>query len=231
MSELPKILNEDATPGTLADEEISDLWHSLTPQQQSWLQEYLTNGLNASQAAWDSEYQVTTDESARATGYRNKNHPKIRRLIEHACRRHMSENEALQRLSSFGRVSFADFVSFDDDGMPTIDLQKARERGVLHHVKSIKRDTRQVGEHKEETYIKDLKLRDPVKPNIEILKALGAYDDEEDESAANVTFNAWINRIEAHLSTDEEETGGWPQVEGAPQEKPSHLQEPVQLDE
>lgn len=230
MSKLPKVLRADADPSALAKDEISGLWHSLTPKQQSWLSQYLTNGLNAAQAVRDSDYNTTTQDSAKNLGYKNKHHPKIRRLIEHACRRHLSENEALQRLSSFAKVTFADFVSIGDDGSMEIDLAKARDRGVMHHIKEIKRDTRKVGPDHEETYIKNLKLRDPVKPNIEILKALGAYEHDE-EGPSNVTFNAWINRVDNHLSTDTDEDGGWPDVDGAPTEKPSHLQAPVDLDD
>lgn len=227
MAQLPRVLREDADPGTLARDEVKALWRSLTGKQQSWLQQYLTNGLDATKAVYDSEYQTSDPKSASQIGYENRNHEKMRMLIEHACRRHMSENEALQRLSSLGRVTFADFISFDEDtGKPQVDLQKARDRGVMHHIKSIKWDTRQVGEHEEETYVKDLKLHDPVKPNTKILKALGAFDHGGDEDAVeNVTFNQWITKIEDHTSGRADDSP-WPEVEGEPEQFPDHQRQP-----
>jgi len=220
MASLPRPLREDADAGTLAEDEVRGLWQTLTAKQQSWLAEYLSNGLNATQAVRDSEYNPGSEQMAQNMGYQNKHHEKMRRLIEHACRRHMSENEALQRLSSLARVSFADFLSFDDEGEPFVDLQKARDRGVMHHIKSIKWDTRRVSKNHEERYVKDLKLRDPVKPNIEILKTLGVYDDESDVPE-NVTFNAWIGDIREHLSGSEQSP--WPQVDGEPNQQPEYL--------
>lgn len=219
MPSLPKVLEPDADPGTLADDELKGLWHDCSPKQKDWLQEYLNNGLNAKQAALDV-YATDNEESASAIGYQNKNHPRLRRLIEHACRRHMSENEALQRLSSLARVTFADFVSFDEQGNPEIDLEKAQKRGVMHHIKELKMEENEVTG---ETYVADLKLRDPVKPNVKLLKALGAFDDEE-EDATSVTFNQWIGKLERHTSTEEYEDSPWPEVKGDPKQSPNHQQ-------
>ena len=216
MPSLPAVLEPDADPGTLATDEVKGLWHKCSQKQKQWLEEYLTNGLNAKQAALDV-YATDDERSASQIGYENKNHPRLRRLIEHACRRHMSENEALQRLSSFARVTFADFVSFNGHGEPEIDLEKAQRRGVMHHIKEIKMDEK---ETTGETYVSDLKLRDPVKPNIKLLKALGAFEDE-DEGATNVTFNQWIGKLEKHTSTEDTETP-WPEVEGEPEQTPEY---------
>jgi hypothetical protein len=218
MASLPPVLEADADPGTLAKDEVSGLWHKLSTKQQEWLREYLTNGLNAQDAAL-AAYQTNDNDSAASIGYDNKNHPRIRRLIEHACRRHMSENEALQRLSSFARVTFDDFVSFGEDGTPEIDLQKAKERGVMHHIKEIKMEENEVTG---DTYVADLKLRDPVKPNMKLLKALGAFDNDDGEGPTNVTFKQWIGKLEKHTSTERWDESPWPEVEGDPEQMPAH---------
>lgn len=231
MSSLPSVLEPSDAPGTLPEDEVSETWHSLTSLQQNWLLEFLTNGLNAAQAARDAGYEMNGDKSMPTTqGYQNRHHPKISKLIEHAGRRHMGEREALLRLSSQGRATWADFISFRDDGSVKIDLKKAERRGVLHHIKSMQQGTRERRDGSEETYIKNLTLRDPIKANIEILKLLGAYDDKEQEPTGDVTFNTWINGLREELSTEDEEEV-WPEVDGAPQEKPSHLQEPVDLND
>lgn len=198
--------------GLLEEHEISTLWHSLTEKQQSWLQEYLSNGLNATQAVRDSAYKSTDPASCRSIGWENRNHPKIKPLIEHACRHAMTENEVLRRVSDIARATWEDFLSFEN-GRVKIDLEKARQRGKLHLVKEIRQDTRQVGEHEEEVYIKKIKLKDDQKAHDQLLRAHGTYEADEEGGAKveNLTIQQWNTQINQHLQGETDETP-WPAV-------------------
>jgi len=208
--QLPKQLQPTDSPGTLEDQEVSELWHQLTDKQRSWLMEYLSNGLNATQAVMDSAYQTSDDDQCRAMGHQNRTHPKIRPLIQHACRQHMTENEVLKRVSHIARATWEDFLSFEGSRV-SIDLHKARQRGKMDCVKEIHQDTRQVGEHEEEVYIKKIKLEDRQKAHDQLLKATGAFDLEEGAqvNAQNVTINQWNQQLNAHLQGEGDR---WPQV-------------------
>ena len=210
--QLPKQLQPTDTPGTLEDQEVSTLWHQLTDKQRSWLMEYLSNGLNATQAVKDSAYQTSEDDQCRAMGHQNRTHPKIRPLIQHACRRHMTENEVLKHVSHIARATWEDFLSFTDGGRVVPDLQKARQRGKMKLVDKIKWDA-EYDEEKGEVvrYVKKLQLKDSQKAHDQLLKATGAFDLEEGAqvNAQNVTINQWNQELNAHLQGEGDR---WPQV-------------------
>jgi hypothetical protein len=212
MATLPKPLKSREGPGTLHQDEVQSLWHSLTPKQQSWLQEYLSNGLNASEAVRQSEYKAKDNDSCRAIGHQNRQHPKLRPLIEHACRRHMSQNEVLKRVSQIARASWEDFLRFED-GQAVPDLAKARQRGKMHLVDKIEWGA----EYNEATgevdrYVKRIELKDDQKAQQQLLKATGAFDTEDGGTKVeNLTINQWNNELNAHLQGDAQEER-WPSV-------------------
>lgn len=212
MAGLPKQLTPSASPGTLQEDEIKNLWHSLTGLQQDWLLEYLTNGLNATAAVRDSAYKTNDNESCKQIGYQNRNHPKIRPLIAHAMRRHMTQNEVLKRVSQIARASWEDFLSFED-GKVRPDLEKAKARGKMHLVKKIEWDT-EYNEAKGEVvrYVKRIELKDDQKAQKQLLRATGAFDTEDGGTTVeNLTINQWNQQLDAHLQGESEEER-WPEV-------------------
>ena len=222
--QLPADLQTSDHPDTPSngyrEQEVSELWHSLTPKQQSWLMEYLTNGLNAARAVKDSAYETDDDESCRAMGHKNRTHPKLRPLIQHACRRHMTEGEVLKRVSQIARASWEDFLSFENDRVVP-DLEKARDRGKMHLVEQVKFDTvlnEETGEVVR--YVSEIKLKDDQKAHDQLLKATGAYElNAPDATVENLTINQWNQQLNAHHQGTGER---WPEVEEAKEAKNGH---------
>ena len=138
MAELPTVFKDADGPTTLSQAERTELWHSLTELQQRWVVCWLENGFNATQAAKDAGYQAENERNFREIGHQNRNHPKIRRLSSALMERHIGTDETLMRLSDIAKGSMQDFVSTNKEGVPQIDLGKAKKRGVLHLIKDLK---------------------------------------------------------------------------------------------
>lgn len=207
MANLPAPLEPEEAPGTLRETEVAELWHGLTDLQQNWLLAYLSNGLNATEAVRQAGYKATDPDSCRAMGHTNRNHPKMRPLIEHACQRHMTKNEVLQRVTEVARASWEDFIRFTEDGRVVPDLEKAKRRGVMHLVDQVKWDTDDLGNQ----YVSEIKLKDSQKAQDQLLKATGAYDVEEAGThVENLTINQWNQQLDAHLQGDESDR--WPEI-------------------
>lgn len=199
MAELPATLSDQPDPETLTERERSSLWHSLTDLQQAWLVEYLQNGRNATQAAKDAGYQCSSESAFRELGHKNRHHDKIRQLIAAVTARHMSADEALSRLADIARSDMQDFLAFDEDGEPIVDLNQARERGVLHLIKEIDLE-RTVGEDGEVTTEIDLKLYDKRKALESVLDVLKAG---EDEDSGGDTFQQFNIKLDQHHTGEE----------------------------
>lgn len=104
---------------------------NLTAKQQTFINAYLSNGFNATQAAIGAGY---SEKTARSIGAENLTKPDIKQEIEKRLSEHaMTANEALARLADMARVSMADFL---DDNRKTLDLAKADRASKLHLIKS-----------------------------------------------------------------------------------------------
>lgn len=119
----------------------------LTDKQQMFVEHYLANGLNATEAAKKAGYQAKDDSVFAVIGSENLRKPKISELIEARLKETiLSTNEVLHRLSLQARGSMALFLSEDLDGSIRLDLPKAHEKGVLHLLKKFKETTtRRIG--------------------------------------------------------------------------------------
>jgi hypothetical protein len=114
----------------------------LTGKQQVFIDAYLSNGFNATDAARQAGYEGN-ENTLSSVGYENLRKPEIAsevssRLNESA----MSANEVLERLSTIARGEVTDFL--DEDGK--FDLKAARKlqrTGLLKKIKS-KRTSKQV---------------------------------------------------------------------------------------
>lgn len=184
------------TQGSLSEAERKDLWSRLTALQQSWLIEFLANGGNATQAAKDAGYSANSDQAFRVIGHQNRHHDRIGALIADAfAAKVMSADEALWRVSKLAEADMSDFLTFDEEGEPVLDLSQAAARGVLHLIKDL--DLERIEEVDDDgtatvTTKAKIKLHDPQKALETILKAQGVYDDEDASGQGQVTNNFFV---------------------------------------
>jgi phage terminase small subunit len=119
----------------------------LTTKQRLFVESYLSNGFNATEAARVAGYQGN-ENTLSSVGYENLRKPEIAAVvsarIDEAA---MSANEVLHRLSAIGRGDVSDVL--DDDGR--FDFEKARRAKKTGLLKKLKRKTtkKQVDTHTE----------------------------------------------------------------------------------
>lgn len=107
----------------------------LTGKQKAFVNAYLSNGFNATEATRTAGYEGKDDHSLASIGYENLRKLEIAaevnaRLNEAA----MSANEVLSRLSEIASGRVTDFV--DEDGK--FDLKLAKQRRKEHLLKKLK---------------------------------------------------------------------------------------------
>jgi phage terminase small subunit len=114
----------------------------LTGKQQAFINAYLSNGFNATEAAREAGYEGNVNVLG-VTGHENLRNPKIASIVQERLNEAaMSANEVLARLSKIARGEVTDFL--DEDGK--FDLKSARKlqkAGLLKKIKS-KRTSKQV---------------------------------------------------------------------------------------
>jgi phage terminase small subunit len=109
----------------------------LTTKQRLFVESYLSNGFNATEAARAAGYKGN-DVTLAAVGYENLRKPQIAAVVsERINEAAMSANEVLARLSKHARGSLFDLL--DEDG--ELNLKDARARGVDDLLKKVKRTT------------------------------------------------------------------------------------------
>lgn len=104
-----------------------------TPKQLLFIDAYLVNDGNGTQAAEDAGYEGSRETLA-AIAYENLRKPHIAAEIERRLSQFMSADEVLFRLSEIARADIGD--ALDDSGNP--DIQKARELRKTKHIKRVK---------------------------------------------------------------------------------------------
>lgn len=112
---------------------------ALSALQEKFIEEYIKcrKGAEAARRAGYSE------RTARQMAHENLTKPDILQEIEKRTKENaMGVDEALSRLADIARGTIEDFVSFTHEPYPafTLDLGKARERGVLHLIKKLEYD-------------------------------------------------------------------------------------------
>ena len=101
----------------------------LTDRQKRFVEQYATNGFNATGAAEVAGYQWPEKYA-----YRIIRQPKIKAAIQARFKEHiMSADEVLARLTEQARGDIGNYI--DDEG--NVDFQKLKEEGKGHLVKSI----------------------------------------------------------------------------------------------
>lgn len=114
---------------------------ALSAKQRIFVDEYL-KCRNAAEAARRAGY---SERTARSIGSENLTKPDIREEMERLTKeKAMGPDEALGILADQARGTMEDFVSFNEAPYPTftLDLDKARRRGVLHLIQELSYDQR-----------------------------------------------------------------------------------------
>lgn len=130
----------------------------LTTKQRMFVEAYLSNGFNATEAARTAGYKGN-DVTLAAVGYENLRKPQISEAVaERVNEAAMPAIEVLARITRIGRGEVADFI--DEEG--NFDLKRARKlekTGLLKKLK-IKRDPTKGEEVEFELYSAHEALRD-----------------------------------------------------------------------
>ena len=154
----------------------------LTTKQRLFVESYLSNGFNATEAARAAGYKGN-DVTLAAVGYENLRKPQIAAVIsERVNEAAMGANEVLARLSAIARGSVADFIN--EDGKFDFEAaKKAKKDGLLKKLKrkttSKRVDTRTEGEDEEAETIETSVVYEEVEFEMysahEALRDLGTY--------------------------------------------------------
>lgn len=154
----------------------------LTGKQQAFINAYLSNGFNATEAARTAGYKGN-DNVLGVTGHENLRNPKISVIVnERLNEAAMSANEVMARLSKIARGEVDDFL--DEDGK--FDLPKARrlnKTGLLKKLKSKRTskrvDTLDTGDEENRETLETLLVYEEVEFEMysahEALRDLGKY--------------------------------------------------------
>lgn len=109
---------------------------NLTDKQKAFINAYL-QCLNATESARQAGY-AGNDKTLAVVGSENLRKPNIRAEIDRVLSEQvMSAQEVIRRQSEIASLDVTDFFDFYG-GLPTFNPDKAKERGVLHLVKSFK---------------------------------------------------------------------------------------------
>lgn len=108
----------------------------LTPKQVLFVDYYIANGGNGTQAAEDAGYKGSRETLA-AVAYENLNKPHIKAEIERRLSQFMTADEVLYRLTEIVNADLGSIL--DDEGR--IDLKKAKRQGKTRFLKVLKLKT------------------------------------------------------------------------------------------
>lgn len=148
-----------------------------TPKQSAFIDHYIRT-LNGTEAARLAGYSGD-DNTLGVTAYDNLRKPKIKDEIESRMKElAMPPDEVIYRLQDHATASLGAFVRFNEDGEFWVDLDKAREAGVLHLAKEIKQDKRVYTDkdgNTEITYRTEVKIHDSQAALDKLAKCYGLY--------------------------------------------------------
>lgn len=168
----------------------------LTTKQRMFVEAYLSNGFNATEAARMAGYQGN-DVTLAAVGYENLRKPQIATVVSARINEAaMSANEVMSRLSDIARGKVTDFV--DDEGKFDLkQAKKAKKDGLLKKLKT-KRTSKKVdafteGEEEEKETIETSLVYEEVEFEMysahEALRDLGKYHRLFGERSETLSLN------------------------------------------
>jgi len=168
----------------------------LTTKQKLFVESYLSDGFNATEAARAAGYKGN-DVTLASVGYENLRKPQIAAIVsERINEAAMSANEVLYRLSAIARADIADLT--DEAGR--FDFEKAKKAKKTGLLKKLKRKTtkKQVDAHTEgkdkeaetiETSIVYEEIEFEMHSAHEALRDLAKYHTLFNDRTGNVTLN------------------------------------------
>lgn len=110
----------------------------LTGKQRAFINAYLANGFNGTEAARTAGYSGN-DNTLGVVAHGNLRNPKIAAVIEKRFEEMtMRADEVLARLSAMARTDMTDFMQVYPGGTPAFDFEKATEAQRLGLIKKFK---------------------------------------------------------------------------------------------
>lgn len=110
----------------------------LTAKQRAFVNAYLANGFNGTEAARQAGYSGN-DNTLGVVAYENLRKPKIAAYVQQAFdEMTMTAEEVLARLSAMARTDMTDFMQVYPGGTPAFDFEKAAEAKRLGLIKKFK---------------------------------------------------------------------------------------------
>ena len=173
----------------------------LSRKHQAFIAEYFRRNMNGTRA-YASVYGTTNDDAAAVAASRLLGNDKVSAAIdEHMRKLALTPEEVLARLSGHARGTLDDFIG----SMDRIDLDQARQRGVMHLAKKIKQRTTTISKSDGEdieTHEIEIELYDAQAANVQLGKLLGMYVDRvevkdwrQDAQAAGLDPDALVNDL------------------------------------
>lgn len=137
----------------------------ISMSQAVFVEEYLANGFNATEAAVAAKYAAFNRGGYARIASSVLKTPKIKALVaRRIAERALNANEVIDRIRDVADGSIADVLS---DDTTFIDLSKAKQRGKLHLLKEVK-----IGDDGEI----HVKLRDQDQALDRLARSLGVYE-------------------------------------------------------
>lgn len=188
------------------------------PQWADFVEHLVSNGFNRGAAAAAAGY---AESSKYVQGGRLIRNDKISVVLDAYWReQHMSSDELLGLIAQDARSDLANFITFDDEGRPRIDLSSESARHALHQVKEIDFTEERLKDEGDDDYVVlsqriKIKLKDPNPSRQMLAKHKGLLTDKlqiEDgpERAKRTTEERrqereWLERVIAQRKAAEEE--------------------------
>lgn len=148
----------------------------LSNKQQAFVEYYL-RCWNAAEAARRAGY---SEKTAHSIGHENLSKPDIQNAITtRLAELKAGTDEVLLRLTSHSRGSMDDFIG----GLDHIDLDRARERGVMHLIKKVKQRTTTISKtdgEDIETHDIELELYDAQAATVQLGRHHGLFVDRHE---------------------------------------------------
>lgn len=185
----------------------------LTAKQQTFINAYLANGFNATQAAIEAGY---SEKTAHAIGWENLRKPEIKAAIDEALASFaMPKSEVLARLADHARGDMRDFAGL------TLESLGTHPRGNL--IKKLKLDVKYDSQNKAHSFIDTFELYDAQAALIQLARVHGLLTDKsevkvndwrsqaiDDIKAGNVTYEALVSHFDNEIATELFRAAGLP---------------------
>lgn len=172
----------------------------LTPRQARFVEEYLVD-LNATQAAKRAGYSPT---SAKQVSVEVMSNPSVSRAVAERVadrneRLEMRQDAVVLELARLGFSNMADYIRFDTDGQPVVDLEKC-SREQLACIQEIttetRRETGEDGERSADVIKVKVKLYDRRQALESLGKHLGLYLTRLADADGRALGSGLVDRLE-----------------------------------